>query len=593
MMKKTLALILLLLPTLAAAQEKKLADAFPEIAKLFDAFVARSHAPGSAMAIIVDGEVVFTRTVGQQSPGGAPVTLDTRFRIASMTKSFTAAAIVKLRDEKKLALDDPIVKYIPELAKLSYPTSDSPAITIRNLLTHSEGFPEDNPWGDRQMGRAQETMNAWMKAGIPFSTTPGTAYEYSNYGFAMLGLIVEHVSGMPYDVYVRTKILEPLGMRSTTFHMSEVPAAHKAIGYRWQDEQWVPEEILPHGAFGAMGGLWTTIPDLARWVTFLMSAYPARDGADNGPLKRSSAREMQELARFDVANTRRTTVDAPLRLNASGYGYGLGVSVDCRFSRIVTHGGGLPGYGSFMMWLPEYGVGLIQMSNRTYGAGRAILSDALDELRKTGALKARKATPSAALLAAQRDASTLLTQWDNTLATRVVADNFFLDKSAERWKKESMELAQKHGTCTMGAIDAPNALRGRWRLTCERGWIDAGLTLAPTPKPTLQALVATSVLPPDPDLAARLKTALDPAAAPDAFVADFDHAKRKRQLAVLESGWGTCTQTEPLRGDGTLRVGMKLACEKGGAVADVELDAATKKIKSVEIAPSTEMPCVP
>jgi CubicO group peptidase (beta-lactamase class C family) len=166
------------------------------------------------MGVIIDGELAWVKTAGVRDVDNkAPVTPNTVFRIASMTKSFTAMAILKLRDEGKLSLDDPAARYVPELATLPYPTNDSPAITIRHLLTHSEGFPEDNPWGDRQLAQTDETMRAWIKAGIPFSTAPGTAFEYSNYGFAILGQIVAKASGKPYAVYVRDNILRPLGMR--------------------------------------------------------------------------------------------------------------------------------------------------------------------------------------------------------------------------------------------------------------------------------------------------------------------------------------------------------------------------------------------
>ena len=145
----------------------------------------------------------------------APVTADTVFRIASMTKSFTAMAILKLRDEGKLSLDDAVSRHVPALANLPYPNKDSPEITIRHLLTHSEGFPEDNPWGDRQLAQSDATMRAWMSAGIPFSNAPGVAFEYSNYGFAILGQVVASASGRPYDEYVRDRILLPLGMRAS------------------------------------------------------------------------------------------------------------------------------------------------------------------------------------------------------------------------------------------------------------------------------------------------------------------------------------------------------------------------------------------
>src|SRR5215204_1676485 len=415
-------LSLLVLPQVSSAQKgsmpppqftdsqrkQKLATAFPEIEKLFKTFIERSQAPGAVFGVIIDGELAFVKVAGvREKTDNAPVTQDTVFRIASMTKSFTAMSILKLRDEGKLSLEDPVSRYVPELADLSYPTSDSPVLTIRHLLTHSEGFPEDNPWGDRQLAQTDETMRAWLKRGIPFSTSPGTAFEYSNYGFALLGQIVAKASGRPYADYVRDNILKPLGMNSSTFAMTSVPREHIALGYRREDNNWKPEPILAHGSFGAMGGLWTTAPDLARYVAFLMSAFPPRDEPEHGPIKRSSAREMQQAWRPSPASAFRPTVDAPLQMNVSAYSYGLGVSQDCRFNHVVGHGGGLPGYGSLMRWLPEHGVGLIAMGNVTYAGFGGLFNDALTELYRTGALQPRVIRPAPSLLSAQRDVSQL------------------------------------------------------------------------------------------------------------------------------------------------------------------------------------------
>src|SRR5207237_1085641 len=93
----------------------------------------------------------------------APADADTVFRIASMTKSFTAMSILKLRDEGKLSLDDLAERYVPEMKALAYPTSDSPRITIRHLLSHAEGFPEDNPWGDRQLADSDEQLSQMLR----------------------------------------------------------------------------------------------------------------------------------------------------------------------------------------------------------------------------------------------------------------------------------------------------------------------------------------------------------------------------------------------------------------------------------------------
>ncbi len=512
-------------PKFADPQRKqKLAAAFPEIEKLFMAYVQRANMPGAAMGIIVDGELVWVKATGvRETTDKAPVTPDTVFRIASMTKSFTAMAILKLRDEGKLSLDDAVAKYIPALADLPYPTKDSPAITIRHLLTHSEGFPEDNPWGDRQLAQTDETVRAWMRAGIPFSTPPGTAFEYSNYGFGILGQIVTRASGKEYGVYVRDNILRPLGMNSSTFDMSAVPREHIALGYRFEDGGWKPEPILAHGSFGAMGGLWTSTRDLARYVAFLMSAYPARDEADNGPIKRSSAREMQQVGRFQPGGAFRGVVDGPLQFNAGGYGYGLGVSQDCRFDHTVGHGGGLPGYGSLMRWLPEYGVGLIGMSNRTYGGFGGVFNDALNELYKTGALKPRVVQPSPALLSAQADVSQLIIKWDDALANRIAADNLFLDVPAEVRKSRWESLAKDHGVCRPAtSIEPENALRGTWKMMCERGWLEVGITLAPTMPPKVQLVSIAPVLPPNAEMTTTIETLGKLLVAWDADVVEID-----------------------------------------------------------------------
>jgi D-alanyl-D-alanine-carboxypeptidase/D-alanyl-D-alanine-endopeptidase len=263
--------------------------------------------PGMAWGVIVDGVLVHSGTLGvQDTATNAPVTPDSVFRIASMTKSFTAVAILTLRDEGKLSLDDLAERYVPELKALKYPTSDSPRLTIRHLLTHATGFPEDNPWGDQQLALSDAEMTALLKQGIPFSNPPGVAYEYSNYGFALLGRIVTTVSGMPYRDYLRTRVLEPLGLRATTLDAPAVPRDRLVHGYRWEDDRWKEEPPLPDGAFGAMGGMLTSLGDLARYVAWMVDAWPPRDGTESGPLRRASRREMQQVWRTSPGSIRRS-----------------------------------------------------------------------------------------------------------------------------------------------------------------------------------------------------------------------------------------------------------------------------------------------
>lgn len=579
---------------------RKLAVAFPEIERLFTSWVERQHMPGAVLGIVIDGELVWVKTAGVQDLGSrAPVTPDTVFRIASMTKSFTAMAILKLRDEGKLSLDDEVARYVQALASLPYPTKDSPGLTIRHLLTHSEGFPEDNPWGDRQLAQSDETMRAWMRAGIPFSTAPGTAYEYSNYGFAILGQIVSRVSGRPYADYVRDQILLPFGMRGSTFHMAAVPGEHIARGYRWEDNKWKDEAALAHGSFGSMGGLWTSARDLARYVAFLMSAYPPRDEAENGPVKRSSAREMQQAWRFQGTTMFRSALDAPLQLSTSAYGYGLRVSQECRFNNVVGHGGGLPAYGSLMRWLPEHGVGLIAMGNVTYASFGGLFDDMLAALHRTGALQPRVVQPAPALLSAQKDVSQLITKWDDALASRIAADNFFRDESKERRAARIRELNTKHGACRFAAsIEAENALRGRWRMPCERGWLDVAITLAPTMPPRVQFLGVQSVLPPGQEITKIIEATLrllkewDGKLAASLVGPEWEVEKMRRQI-VAASPWGMCKAGEAVSGDGTRDSVVKFSCERGTLLVRFALDPTTRRLSSINLVPSRDQRCVP
>ena len=494
-----------------------LAKAFPEIDQIFRDYAASAHVPGAAWGVIIDGELAHTGVTGYRDvPSKAAVTPDSVFRIASMTKSFTAIAILKLRDEGKLSLEDPAEKYVPEMTSLVYPTSDSPKITIRHLLSHAEGFPEDNPWGDQQLADSDEQLSALIRGGIPFSNAPGVAYEYSNFGFAILGRIVANVSrgsrGDPsrgmrgpgrtltdeYTAYVTENVLKPLGMTSTTLEPSNVPADRLAHGYRWEDEQWKNEPLLANGSFGSMGGMLTTLSDLGKYVGAFLAAWPPRDGPETGPIKRSSLREMQQVWRPSPASV--TAGGSSVQLNSGGYGFGLRISQNCQFPTIVAHGGGLPGFGTQMRWLPEYGVGLIAFGNKTYTSWPATFDAALVALARTGALQPRAIQPSPALLSARDAVAALVVKWDDAAAERIAAVNLFLDQSKARRKSAIDALHAQVGACTAGSgfDSVENALRGDWTMKCERGRLRVAITLAPTSPPAVQYLSVTAVQPAEP-----------------------------------------------------------------------------------------------
>jgi len=474
----------------AQSDRAKLATAFAEVDRLFIEFAKQSHVPGASWGIVVDGQLAHATSYGFRDVAAmAPVDADTVFRIASMTKSFTAMSILKLRDEGKLSLDDPAERYVPELKALKYPTTDSPRITIRHLLSHAEGFPEDNPWGDRQLARTDDELSQMLRGGIPFSNAPGLAYEYSNYGFAILGRIVANVSGQRYDDYVTVNILRPLGMTSTTLEASTVDPGRLARGYRWEDDQWKNEPLLPHGAFGSMGGMLTSVRDLSRYVAAFLSAWPPRDGPETAPIRRASLREMQQVWRPAPASVTRSS-SAAIQLNSGGYGYGLRVSQSCAFDHIVAHSGGLPGFGSIMQWLPDYGVGIVAFGNLTYTGWGRVTSSAFDALAKSGGLKPRMPEPSSALTAARDKVSRLVDRWDDRLADEIAAENLFMDVSKERRRADIDRVRGALGSCTQPtSFDfVLNALRGGWTMTCERGKVQMIATLAPTMPPKVQSL---------------------------------------------------------------------------------------------------------
>jgi CubicO group peptidase (beta-lactamase class C family) len=159
----------------------KLLSAMAEIDRLFRAYAADKKIPGMVWGVVIDGQVAHLGSFGVRDRASqAPVTPDTAFRIASMTKSVTALAVLKLRDDGRLSLEDPVSRWIPEFARMERPTRDTPPLTVRQLLSHSAGFPEDNPWGDQQLSATDSILDDWLAKGIPFSTPPGTRYEYSN-----------------------------------------------------------------------------------------------------------------------------------------------------------------------------------------------------------------------------------------------------------------------------------------------------------------------------------------------------------------------------------------------------------------------------
>jgi CubicO group peptidase (beta-lactamase class C family) len=467
----------------------RLQSAMPEIDPLFRAYAADKKIPGMIWGVVIDGRTAHLGWLGVRDIAArASITPDTTFRIASMTKSFTALAVLKLRDDARLSLDDAVSRWIPELERMERPTRDTPPLTIRQLMSHSAGLPEDNPWGDQQLSASDALMDAWLAKGIPFSTPPGTRYEYSNYAFALLGRVVTKASGVPYDKFVRTEILSRLQMDASTFEFADVPVARRAVGYRLKpDGTYAEEPPLPHGAFGAMGGLLTTATDLGKYIAFHLSAWPARDDYDAGPVRRASVREMAHL--WTPSNVTAQVVNGKAQASESGYGFGLRVTSDCRFDHMAAHGGGLPGFGSYMAWLPNYGVGMFAMATLTYLVPSEPISHAWDALLRTGGLQKRELPPTALQNRMRDHILKMWNSWDEATAREIAAVNFLLDAPSVERQAEIRALKNDVGECTgAGPVMPENWMRAQFNLTCARGTVGAFFTLAPTQPPALQHL---------------------------------------------------------------------------------------------------------
>lgn len=478
----------------APSRSERVAALLPEIDKMYADLASKEHLPGLVYGVVLDGKLVHVRSLGLADVvRRIPATSSTEFRIASMTKSFVAMAALKLRDQGKLRLDDPVANYLPELRRVRLPTTDSPALTVRQLMTMTSGLPEDNPWGDRQMAISNARIEQLIGAGLSFSNAPGVSYEYSNLGYIMLGKVVSKVSGMRFQDVVTREILRPLGMNNTRWEYTQAAPGKLALGYRWERDHWEAEPILPDGDGAAMGGLITTAEDFARYVAFHLDAWPARSDPERGPLRRASVREMHQPQVLEGLAAKATMLDGKTPNPRVGfYSYGLAGWRDS--SNVVTagHGGGLPGFGSQYYFAPHHGVGVFAFTNLRYGPVYGRTGKALYMLIERADLGPRPIAVSPILATRQPQVAQLVQSWDASLGRAITADNFFLDRSREDWIVHAREKLDPIGKVTsVGPIKAENQLRGSFALIGERGTLDVKFTLTPEHEPKVQEIELT------------------------------------------------------------------------------------------------------
>jgi len=332
---------------------------------------------------------------------------------------------------------------------------------------------------------AEAEFTKLLKAGVPRTAPRGTRFEYSNLGYAMLGRVISNVTKANFSRYVAATVFTPLGMRATTYENANVPADKRAIGYRWEDGRWRAEPYMAHGVFGAMGGITTSANDYARWLGFLLSAWPARGTQDSG----MTIRAMQYGGGPPQLRNRPGTLRSECKL-AAVYGAGLIAAQDCALGQVLYHGGGFPGYGSHMLLIPDAGVAVFAMTNKTYTGGSGMVWDAATRLSEAGLIRPRALPISDELTYAYGNVRSL---WNvgklEGLPGDALAMNFLLDKDAPHWQALLAERKAQAGRCdTSAPVIATGAQSGRFSWTCTNGTIRGELLLAPTRGARIQAL---------------------------------------------------------------------------------------------------------
>ncbi|HXI45167.1 MAG TPA: serine hydrolase domain-containing protein [Candidatus Acidoferrales bacterium] len=576
-------------------------DALATVDAIADRTFAEWKVPGVVYGVIVGGALRHSRGLGTIRVGeDATPDADSVFRIASMTKSFTAAAILSLRDEGRLRLDDPIADHLPRLAGLRGPTTDSPPITIRHLLTMTAGFPTDDPWGDRQQGLDTDAFLDLVARGLTFAWAPGTRFEYSNLGYGILGRLVTAVAGREYREVVRERLLEPLGMPSTGYLEAEVAPERLARGYVWRDGTFLDEPMDGYGALASMGGVFTTVRDLVTWVNGFIDAFPPRDEPGMAhPLRRASRREMQQpMVPIDPGVTFRTA-DAHPELDTGAYGFGLFVNDHLRWGRIVGHSGGYPGFGSNMRWHPPSGLGVIALANGRYANSAALAGEMLIALLEAEAAPSRRVAAAPPTLAARAAVETLLERWDDALAGRLFAMNVELDEPLRRRRAAIEKLRDTHGRLTPDPAEPPVANSPfdlAWWLRGERGGrVKVELLLTPEVPPLVQAMDLTSVPEPPAELRAAAERICAALAMADdrapvwpaelALAGGVDAAELARAMRAAEARFGAVHLGPVLAGDGTRTATFRLECSRGRLELQLERDPATGQFTKVRLRP--------
>jgi CubicO group peptidase (beta-lactamase class C family) len=309
--------------------------------------IAIRQLPGVVVGVVSDQDLIWAKGFGHADiAAGRPMELETRFRMASHSKLFTATAIMQLREQGKLRLDDPVTEYLPWIT-FRHAAPDDPPITIEHLLTHSSGLPREagSHWSDLDFPTEAELKELMTQRQAAFS--PEVRWKYSNLAYTIAGMVVEQVSGMSWADYLQQNIFDPLGMSASSVDRED-PKMATGYGRRMPDGS---REVLPFvdaRGMAAATGLTSTVSDMAKFVS---AQFRSGDRGGDRILSTPSLREMHRVRMLESTWTR---------------GQGIGFSVQRTDGELyVGHGGGYPGYTTNTLIQLDSKVGAIVLTNTT------------------------------------------------------------------------------------------------------------------------------------------------------------------------------------------------------------------------------------
>ena len=596
---------------------------------LVASYAQRGAQPGIAYGVVAGGQLVHAGGLGTARTGGPVPDAGTVFRIASMTKSFTATMVLTLRDEGALGLDDLAEQYVPELKGWPPVTPDAQRVRIRHLLTMTAGLPTDDPWGDREQGTPLPEFAEFLAQGVSFAWAPGTRFEYSNLGYAILGRVISAVTGAPYADVIKARLLDPLGMSQTGYEADRFAPDVLAAGHRREGSGWAELPVAPYGAFAPMGGVFSCVRDLARWVNGFTAAFPpgGQRAGDAHPLAPATRREMQQPA-VTLPEAQPRFPGSPAAGSQYGYGFGLFTEETSAWGRLVYHSGGYPGFGSHMRWHPETGLGVVVLANSTYAGASVLAARLMEEVLKaaaaedgpaaggapageqvSGSARAVVRGPAPApggpwpeTLSAQQVVTGLLTHWDDKVAEQLFADNVALDQPLDRrrerigrmWERLGPPRSRTLATPRPAEFDSP--AHCRWWLHGERGDTQVEILLTPENPPRVQSLTVTVPPAADSALWRQTQALIDllnsslsdsapswPAELPVSGL--VDSGLLLRQLRMARAWAGVCRPGAFCGGNGQTSTVVELDGEHAGLTLAVELDGGQRSLRRVDIAP--------